>query len=279
MTTPPLRPAPERVGNVRLGAGAMALVAAFVLLPRPLAQVLSGQSYGNEHHLSGQVTAAFVQYWRIGQRALTPELTHLIIYWRWFHVVKAVSAIGLLVVLVLLASRIWKAYARTGVHASAWPAATGGVLVTILSVCAFALALANVQGTLAPFSSLMSLLPINSAHGELATVVGQVKQELAHYPSGSSGALEMIVSDFAFFHVVVAVISAIAAVVLIVLTITSWRTFSRAAKADRHLRRLFASLGLASVLLTALIAMLTLANTTAAAASPTAVLNFYNGTF
>lgn len=279
MTTPVLLHAPERLGNVRLGTLAVALAAAFVLLPRPLAQVVSGQGYGDEQHLSDQVTAAFVQYWRIGQRALTPELAHLVAYWRWFHVVKAVSAIGLLVVLVVLATRAWKAYLRTGARASAWPAAVGGVVVTVLSVCAFALALANVQATLVPFSSLMSMLPINSAHGELATMVGQVKQELAHYPSGSSGALEMMASDFAVYHVVVAVISAIAAVVLIVLTIASWRTYVRTAEADRRPRRLFASLGLASVLLIALVAMLTLANTTAAAESPTAVLNFYRGTF
>lgn len=279
MTTPVLRHRPERLQVIRLGSVAVALAAAFVLLPRPLAAVLSGRSYGDEQHLTGQVTAAFVRYWSIGRYGLTPELSHLIVYWRWFHVVKAVSAIGLLVVLVVLANRLGKAYARTDPRDAAWPAATGGVVVTVLSVCAFAPALANVQGTLAPFSSLMSMLPINSAHGELETVVGEVKHELAHYPSGSSGALQRMVSDLARYHVVVAVISKFTAVVLVAFTVRSWRTRARTARTDRRARRLFASLGITSVLMTAFIVVLALANTTAAADSPTAVLNFYNGTY
>jgi len=264
---------------VRLVAVAVALAAAFVLLPRPLASVLSGHSYGDEQHLAGQVTAAFVQYWSVGQRALTPELAQLVAYWRWFHVVKAVSAIGLLAVLVVLATHLWKAYARTGPHASVWPAATGGVVGAALSVVAFALALANVQGALAPFSSLTSMLPIGSADGALETTVGQVKEELAHYPSGSSGALEMMVDDLARYHVVVAVVSASVAVVLIVLTISSWRTSARTARADRRTRPLFASLGVAAVLVTALVVVLAVANATSAAHSPTALLNFFDGTF
>jgi hypothetical protein len=268
-----------RLSNTHLGILAAALTAAFVLLPGPLASVPSGQSYGDEQHLRVKVSAAFVGYWHTGQRSLTPELSHLVDYWRWYHAVKAVTALGLLIVLIVLAARLWKTYARTGPDARAWSSATGGVVVTVLSVFAFVVALANIQGTLAPFSSLMSMLPINSARGDLATMAGQVTHELAHYPSGSSGALKMMVGDLAFYHVVVAVTSWFVAVVLIMLMIASWRTYARAAKADRRARRLFSSLGIASVLMIAAFVVLALANTTTAIHSPTAVLNFYNGTF
>ena len=195
MTTPVPLHRPKRQSNARLGA--VAVAAAFVLLPRPSTSVLSSRGYGDEQHLTSQVAAAFVNYWRTGRYALTPELSRLVDYWRWFHVVRAVTAIGSLVALVVLATRLWKTYKRTGPETVAWPAATGGVAVTVLSVCGFALAPANLQVTFAPFSSLMSMLPIKSAHGGLAIMVGQVKQELAHYPSGSSGPPRMMVGDLA----------------------------------------------------------------------------------
>lgn len=268
-----------RFSNTRLGILSTALAAAFVLLPRPVASAVSGRSYGGEQDLTVKVSAAFVDYWHIGNRALTPALLHLVDYWRWYHVVKAVTAIGLLVVLIVLATRFWKTYVVIGTHTEGWASATAGVVATVLSVFAFMLALANVQGAFAPFSSLMSMLPIRSADGELEAVIEQVKQGLAHYPSGSTGALRMIVGDLALYHVVVMVISWLVAVVLIVLTIGSWRTYARTTEEARRARRLFSSLGISSMLMTTLIAVLALANTSAAADSATAVLNFYKGTF
>jgi len=279
MTGPTPLHRPERLSNIGLGTVAVALAAAFVLLPRPLASVLSGRGYGDAQRLTDKISAAFVDYWRTGGRALTPDLSHLVDYWRWFHVVKAVTAIGLLVMLIVLATRLWRAYARSITQSDAWSSATGGVFVTLLSVFAFALAMANVQGAVAPFSSLMSMLPVNSVHGELAAMIGQVKHDLAHYPSSSTEALEMMVDDLALYHVAVAVISWSVAVVLIVLMVVPWRTYARTATTERRARRLSRSLGIASMLVAALTALLALANTTAATESPTAVLNFYNGTF
>ena len=77
----------------------------------------------------------------------------------------------------------------------------------------------------------------------------------------------------------VAVISLFVAVALIILMVASWRTYAQTATTDRRARRLSRSLGIASMLVAALIAVLALANTMAATVSPTAVLNFYNGTF
>lgn len=187
-----------------------------------------------------------------------------------------VAAIGLLVVLVVLATRLWTSYARTGAGAAAWSSATGGVVVTMLSVFAFVLAVANVQGMFAPFSALMSMLPINAADGDLKTMIGQIKHDLAHYPNGSPGALRMMVGDLARYHAVVAVVTLTATVVLIVFMIASWRRYARTARADLRARRLFRSFGIVSALT---IAAFVVANTTTAIDSPSAVLNFYQGTF
>jgi hypothetical protein len=268
-----------RLSNIHLVTLAAALTAAFVLLPRPFAQALSGHSYGDSHHLQVKVTAAFVDYWETGRRALTPELSHLVDYWRWYHVMKVVTAIGLLVVLTVLAIRLWKAYARSGTRADGWRFATGGVVVSMVAVVSFVAALANIQGTIAAFSSLMVFLPVNSAHGDLAVMVGQVKQDLARYSSSSPGPLRMMVHDLAVYHAVVSVIAGFSALVLVVLSVLAWRTYARTPKIDRRGRRLFRMLGIAALLVGALLAFLAAGNQSAVIDSPTAVLNFYKGSF
>jgi hypothetical protein len=268
----------SRLTNIHLGAVAVALAAAFVLLPRPLASAISGHGYGGERELRERVTTAFVRYWHIGHRSVTPELSHLVAYWRWYHVVKAATAIGILVVLIVLGARLWRAYARSGSDTQ-WGLATGGIVITILSVIAFVLAMANVQGAIAPFSSLMSMLPISSAHGGLTVMIGEVKNELGHYTSSSPGALRMMVGDLALYHVVIVVLAGSAAIVLIAVAVASWRTRARTTPLDRRMRRLLRSFSIASVLTALALAVLALGNYSAVVDSPTAVLNFYRGTF
>jgi hypothetical protein len=264
-----------RPGGTVLAVLAVALAATFVLLPNPVASLLSGQAYGDEQHLTASVTAAFVAWWDVGRRASTPELAHLVDYWRWYHVVKAVAALGLLVVLTVAATRCWKSFVRNDTRGTA----IGGTVLAGLAVVAFVLALANVQGACAPFSSLMSMLPVTSARGDLAVMVGQVRQQLAQGPGGGSEALARMVDDLARYHVVVAVICwcvAAGLIVLVLRTVSRWRKYARA---DRRARRLLVGPASASVLLAAGVVLIAVANTTAALDSPTAVLNFYRGTF
>lgn len=268
-----------RLSNTRLGILAVALTGVFVLLPARVAALVSGRSYGDEQHLRDRVIPAFVDYWDQGQRRLTPELADLVGYWRWYHAVKAAAAIGLLVVLVVLAARLLRAFARTGPQDRAWTSATGGTVVSALAVVAFVAALANIQAMFAPFSSLMSMLPVAEADGDLATMSGQVRHQLASYPSGSSGALRMMVHDLAVYHVVVAAVSWPAALAMCIAALASVRRFARTPRADRRARRLFVLLGLGSLLMVAALVVLAVANTTAAVDSPTAVLNFYKGSF
>lgn len=267
-----------RFNTMSLAALALVLAAAFVLLPRPFAQAMTGRGYGDERDLRAKATTAFLDYWHTGKRALTAEFSQLVDYWRWYHLLKSAAAIGLMIVLVVLAVRLWKGYARSGTNAEAWPRTTGGVVVTVLAVVAVVAAMANVQGTLAPFSSLMSMLPINSAQGDLLVMIGQVKAELGHYSSDSPGALTQMVNDLAGYHVVLAVIAGGLAAVLVAAVIASFRAYAGTPTIDRRPRRLFRWLGVAALFMSVLMLVLALGNTSTAIDSPTAVLNFYKGT-
>lgn len=267
-----------RVSGTVAGLIALALTSAFVLLPRPVATLLSGAGYGDEHHLTEKVSSAFVGYWRSARQPLTPELMQLVDYWRWYHLVKAITAMGLLVLLLLLAARLRTRFTPTDVtHAMRRPSLGGGVAAAVLALFAFVLALANVQGAIAPFSSLLSLLPVTTARGDLATTIEEVRQQAANYPRGSSAALRMIVGDLTVYHVVVAVISSLTAVALVGLAVAWKRSDARTGSGDRESRRLRRTFTVGAAIVAASFAVLGFANTTTAVNSPSAVLDFYRG--
>ncbi|MBA3797792.1 MAG: hypothetical protein H0X18_01530 [Geodermatophilaceae bacterium] len=60
--------------------------------------------------------------------------------------------------------------------------ASAGALVTVLALLSLAVVMATVQGAVAPFASLLSMVPTHEAHGQLSDSLGQVRQQLTNYP-------------------------------------------------------------------------------------------------
>lgn len=259
-----------RIPTPVLVVTAVVSVAVFVLLPRPVGALLAGGGHGDGRRLASAVTSAFVGYWDAGDGTPTPELAALVGYWRAYHAVKALAALVLLVVAVVLAVRLWSAYAGGGGRR----AATGAVIATSSSLVAFALLLANVQGVVAPFSSLMSMLPVMSARGDLAVMVVEVEQQAARHPDGGSAPLRVMVDDLARYHLVVAATSAATAAVLVVALVVLVRRWRRAGRARP---RLVAGGVAATLVVASLLAVLGIANTTTALDSARAAREFYRG--
>ena len=195
-----------------LAATALALIAAFVLAPAPLAAATGPHGdFGSERALSNAFGKAFVGYWNSGDPHFPAGLQSIVDYWFRYHVVKAAAASALLAVLVVISVLLRR------------PA---GALVAVLALFAAALAMANVQGALAPFSSLLSMLPTGAPHGDLATAVAQIREHLAHYPNQGgqpAPAVKVMVDDFGAYHAVVAVAASLIAVILIALSVLSWK--------------------------------------------------------
>lgn len=265
-----------------LVALAVALVPAFVLTPGPLATSMSGRGFGDRRHLIDSLSASFVGYWNSGDRKFSPGLERVVDYWLYYHVVKAVIAVILLAVLIMLGVLLWKAIPRADGLGMGYRAAlaTAGVVVTALALVSLAAVMANIQGAIAPFSSLMSMLPMHPSHGELADTLDQVRQQLAHYPDASDRtppAIQVMVSDFSLYHVVIAVTAPMAAVVFIGMSVVSWRRSAGTGASDRRTRRVFRSFGLLWALLSLAFIILTVANVSVAADPAPALLAFFKG--
>ncbi len=268
-----------RLGNTWLCLSAATLTAAFVLSPPSLATLLSGHGPYDEAQLTDRVRAAFVRYWDNRSRTLTPELSDLSDYWRWFHLVKTAMAVALLVVLAVWAVRLSRRYVHAAPNMAAWPVAAAGTVVSALAVVAYVAVVANIQSIVAPTASLMSMLPVGTAGGDLAAMAGQVRDELTHYSGASPAPLRMMVNDLARYHVVVAVIGWSSAVALTIVAIVSVRARARRPRHDLRSRRLSGAVAIASGVLAVAVVVLAAANTSAALDSPRAVLDFYRGTF
>lgn len=263
-----------------LGALAVALGAAFVRAPAVLAASAPGGGYAGQPALIGALRTAFVEYWGSGNRAYPPDLERLADYWTRYHVAKAVIAALLLTVLVILGARLWGTLLRAGRLTPVRGAALtlSGVLVTVLAVCSAVLVVANVQGAVAPFASLISMLPLGSHDEQFIRTVSQVKQGLAGYP-GTSGhtapALDAMISDFALYHAALAALTAAAAVILIVMSVVSWRRRARTRSSDRRIRPVLGLAGVSWALLALAVVVITVANLGTALHPAPALLAFF----
>lgn len=254
------------------------LVAAFVAAPRVLAAGRSGGGFVDEPALAHAFRQAFEDYWRAGERDFSPGLAALVQYWLRYHVAKAVIAAMLLSVLIALGVLLWKGFVRAGGSAAGKAAhASAGVAVTVLGLGSVAAVMANIQGAVAPFASL---LPMLGPDGSSAGTLDQVRQRLADVRSADDAtpaALQVMINDFAEYHVAMVVIAGVLAVALIGICVLLWRRFAATVRSDRRARRVLASFGAlaTSVALAALV--LAAANISVAADPAPALLAFFNG--
>jgi hypothetical protein len=269
------------VQSTALAAVAAGLVAAFVVAPAPLAATASSGGISGERHLTAAVREAFVEYWRSGDRDFPSSLAGVVDYWFRYHVVKATIAALLLTVLVVLGVLLWKAFlGARGTGARRRTAlASAGTLVTGLALISLTAVMANIQGAVAPFASLLPMLTGGPADGELAGTLEQVRQRMAGSPNpgDSTPAVQVMTSDFLRYHVVMAVIAAVVAAGFAVLSVICWKWSASTGASDRGRRRLLRSFGVFSVLSALLLAVIAVANTTTAADPAPALAAFFNG--
>jgi hypothetical protein len=239
-----------------------ALMGAFVVAPAWLATNASTADLHSERRLIAAFRSAFVTYWQAGDGVRDPGLQRVVDYWFRYHIAKGVIATALLVALVPLGVLLWRAFLRTGGFRAALFAA-GGVLTTGLAVLSLVTVMANGQGAAAPFGSLLPVL-IGTSDAPLAGAVAQVNQQLPDW--SRRPALGPIMDEYVRYHAVVAIEGAIAVVALIAVSVLLWRRlFTRTSRTDRRARRLLASYGVFTPLLSLALAVVVVGNVTTTA--------------
>jgi len=186
---------------------ALVFVAAVMVLPWHVASTITGASWTGPVQLADSVRHGLLSDWSRGI-AVPGEgasaLADAAQFWRWFHIVKAVLATGVLVASAGFVALAWRArrsssqrWHRFGLLLAS---GAGGLLVMLSLV----VVIANVQGAVAPLSSVLSFLPTNESDVGFASSISSLRDNLAG--SQPSAAAIAIIRDFSMYHVVVAVL-------------------------------------------------------------------------
>jgi hypothetical protein len=153
----------------------------------------------------GDFPRAFVAYWYSGGPDLPPDLQHLVDYQFRYHLARVVIALPLLAVLVTLAVLLRRFRLPIGA----------------LALVAAVLLIANVQGAVSPFGTLLPILASGPADADLAVVLAQVRDQLHNGPA--SPALDVMLDEYVRWHVAKGVLVGLLAAVLIGLSVVAWR--------------------------------------------------------
>lgn len=260
------------------------LAVAFVVAPPRLAASGTAGELADRGHLTAAFRTAVVGYWRSGDRSYPPDLSRVVDYWFRFHLIKGGIAALMLIALGALAVLLWRAFLRAdrlGAPGRAALVSAGGA-APVLALCALVVTLANVQGAMAPFASLLPLLMGGTPDESLTGVLAQARRQLAgsHRTGGyTPPALDAMVSDFAWYHTALVAVAAVTAVALLGLAVMFWRSFSRVGRSDRRTRRVLAYLGVFSVLSSLIVAAVMAVDLGTAMDPAPALLAFFNGAF
>jgi hypothetical protein len=259
------------LGTRQVGARRFAiagiLAVALVLLPTTVARWLTGTQL-TVAALPGTVAAGFEQWVRSG-RASSEPLSQAVRYWEVFHVVKTIVAVALVSVVVPLVRQVWGAYARAQSirrRTATWLVGASGALAVPVLVL---VVMANVQGAVAPLSSVLNFLPMDGP------AVAQVREDLA--TGRATPPLATLVDDFRLYHAAL-VVAAVAAIVAAgVTTATLWMRRARIDPSERRLRRVLASGGMIVPVMLLFLGVVLLANVSSVADTRPALAAFFDG--
>lgn len=263
----------------RLVALGAFLATLFVVAPPTLA----GGTYGRGPSAAGELAtaarASVVDLWRSGTGDLPPTLRSAVDYWARYHAAKALLAGLLAVVLIALGLRLWRSLAASG------PAGRRGTRAALLVVAALALgagvlAMANIQGAVAPLFSLLALAQPGHHGGDPALMATQARELLAT-PAATRGgahaeALGTLVDGFARYHAVLAVLATGAAIGLAVLGTRALRA-RRSRVVTAPARPTLRTLGVSAIGVALLLGLVAAANVSNAIAPEPGLVLFLGG--
>lgn len=268
-STPPLRARVHPRPTIII-ASTMLLVGAYFFLPGTVAAALSpaGITTGV---LAETLGAAFSQWWSGAAAPLTTDMRAVVSFWGMFHVTKAVVALALLIGLLLTGHQVWRAYARVNAPAARAAIALVGIAGAPIAAFVLLIVMANIQGALAPLSSVMGLLPMDGSVPEVA----QVREQFA---AGTiSPVLETLIGDFRVYHLALVVIAAVAAVIVVTADVVLWTRWSRMPRQDVRLRRVTATIAAVLPTFAVLLLFIMVVNLSTVADTAPALAAFFGG--
>ena len=275
---PPRRALPALLRSpwTLLGAALLA-TAGLMQLPWRAADAWPGAAGVGSGDLTERVGSAFVAFWTAGTAGAPAlaDFSRVSAYWQVFHVTKAVAAAALLALLVLLGVRLWQAFARSTRPGARWMLGTLGVLGAPFAPFVLVVLLANVQGAVAPLSSVLTFLPTDGSDPAVSQAVAQALDGLR---SGTlSPALAALVDDFRTYHAVMAWAAIAASIAVIATSVVLLVARARLPRDQRSARRVLVAVALIIPSIAFALGVVALANISTVEDTVPALTAFFEG--
>ena len=184
-------------------------------LPWHIAKIITGSSWVNPHQFAVAIQNGFLK--DLNSNIPTPGyensyLTNETQFWFWFHLSKAFISLILFILIFLYTRELDKNYHFSGSRLLGIIHLTKKIALHTLCFFSFLILAANIQGSIAPLSSIISFLPASKHDYLLSESVQKLRFDLLS--SDSNSFASSVLRDFSIYHLTTAVIFGIAALYL-----------------------------------------------------------------
>lgn len=198
----------------RWAVTAVVLSVGIALAPWPIARLLTGTQYADVGALQGTVDRGIVA---LGAEGSALELEEAARFWAAFHGVKAALAVALLVVLMGCGVGLLRSGSRMS-RTRWWLCWTGNAAAASVALL---VAVANVQGVVAPLASVLGLRSMAPGEGPLRDTLAAIHRDLLS--GSSSAATDLLVAEHVRYHVAMVTLGGIATAALLLGATLAWR--------------------------------------------------------
>lgn len=184
-------------------------------LPWNIAKFVTGGSWANPNQFAIAIQTGFLK--DLNSNISTPGyensyLTNETQFWFWFHLSKAFISLILFILIFFYTRELDKNYQFSGSRLLGIIHQTKNIALHSLGIFSFLILAANIQGSVAPLSSIISFLPANEHDYRLNESVQKLRLDLLN---GDPNAFaSSVLRDFSIYHLTTTVIFGIASLYL-----------------------------------------------------------------
>lgn len=198
--------------RISLPVWILAVGTGFFILPWQISKLISDGTWANPDQFAAAIQSGFLM--DLDKNINTPGyggsfLTTETKFWFWFHLSKAFFALLLLALIILYKKEIKNNGVKLESKLDEIFNGTLRLASNLLALFVFLILCANIQGTIAPLSSLISFLPANNRDPRFNQSISNLRENLQN--SESSSFTSSVLRDFSIYHLSIALIFGVVA--------------------------------------------------------------------
>lgn len=200
-------------------------------LPWRIARIITGSTWDNSEQFANTIQHGFLS--DLIENIATPgygdsSLAVANRFWFWFHLSKASIALSLLVLIFFQLRNVQEKNLLSFTKVRMTARMIEKIGLKSLALFIFLILAANIQGTIAPLSSLISFLPAHQQDTQFVESISGLRKAL--HSNETNSLASFILRDFSIYHLSIAVVFGLTSILLFkrIYSLARKRNFSSA---------------------------------------------------